>query len=185
MHRIYLAVALAFALAIGACSPMVYVHGIPNLAQVDTNVWRSGQITTPEGWAYLKQLAAGRRVHVLKLNFDHEGSDALALASGIDVHVLAIQPKGDQDMWDDIHAAFTQPDPNVVREAEALLASATRNDVWLVHCTHGQDRTGYVIGQHRVLHDGWTKAAAYKEMLAHHFHPELHGVHEAWEDFRP
>ena len=67
------------ALLLAACSPMSYTHGVPNLAQVDSNVWRSGQITTQEGWDYIAKLANGRRVHVIKLNYIHEGSDGIAL----------------------------------------------------------------------------------------------------------
>ena len=164
---------------------MVITHGVPNLAQVDASIWRSGQITTQEGWDYIRELAHGRHVHVIKLNFDTEGSDDLAARMGIDVHVLAIQPEGDQSAWDDLKSVFKGPDPMLVDEAEALLVGATADDLWLVHCTHGQDRTGYVIGRYRVLHDHWTKDRAYQEMREHHFHPELHGVHEAWENFRP
>lgn len=172
-------------LVLAACSPMVYSHGIPNLAQVDANVWRSGQITTSSGWDYIVELAAGRRIHVIKLNFDAEGSDSMAQTRGFDVHVLAIQPQGDQDLWDDVKSAFTKPDPSVVAQVDALLAASRTQpgDFYLVHCTHGQDRTGYIIGRHRVLDDGWTKDRAYAEMVEHHFHAELHGVHEAWEQF--
>lgn len=167
-----------------SCSPTVMTHGVPNLARVDGGVWRSGQISTAEGWNYLLAATHAKRLHVIKLNFDNEGSDALAVNLGIDVHVISIQPQGDQDLWDDIEGAFAQPDPMLIDKAEELLSGATTDDVWLVHCTHGQDRTGLVIGRHRVLHDGWTKDAAYAEMLLNHFHPELHGVHEAWENFK-
>lgn len=177
---------LALALTLAACSPMIYTHGVPNLARVDDNVWRSGQITTAEGWDTIAALAAGRAIHVLKLNFDAEGSDALAVARGFDVHLLAIDPQGDQDVWDDLAAAFRQPSPARLAEIEALLADAhahVATDIYLVHCTHGQDRTGLVIGEHRVLHDGWAPQRAYDEMRAHHFHSALHGVHETWERF--
>jgi protein tyrosine/serine phosphatase len=53
----------------------------------------------------------------------------------------------------------------------------------LVHCTHGQDRTGWVVGAYRVLYEGVSKSVAYDEMLKHNFHEVLHGLHEAWEDF--
>lgn len=162
---------------------MVYRGGVPNLFQVDMSVWRSGQITTAEGWRTISELAKGRRVHVLKLNFDHEGSDALAVSLGFDVHVLAIDPAGDQDIVDDLRSVFRRPNTELVDQAVALLVGAGTGDVWLVHCTHGQDRTGYIIGRYRVLHNGWTTDEAYREMLSRNFHPALHGVHEAWEDF--
>lgn len=166
---------------------MVYVHGVPNLSMVEPNIYRSGQITTNEGWDYIAKLANGRTVHVIKLNFDTEGSDELAVKRGFDVKVLAIQPEGDQSVWDDFRSVWATPDPLKVDTALAQLAfckSHPDTDFCLGHCTHGQDRTGYVFGKHRVLNDHWTKAAAYTEMLTHHFHPELHGVHEAWEQFQ-
>lgn len=165
---------------------MTYRGGVPNLAQVDANVYRSGQITTAEGWDTIAVLAAGRHIHVIKLNFDDEGSDAIAAARGYDVQLLAIQPAGDRGAWSDVVDVFRQPDAATVDRAELVLSTAAAlvsTDFYLVHCTHGQDRTGYVIGRHRVQHEGWSKARAYDEMRAHHFHPELHGIHEAWEHF--
>ena len=171
----------------GPISPMVYAHGVPNLDRVDDNVYRSGQITTQEGWDYIRQVAGVRRIHVVKLNFDAEGSDAAAVAMGLDVHVEAIQPEGDVDVFDALANAFRRPSSTQIDQAETILSWSLGepDDFYLVHCTHGQDRTGLIIGMHRVLHDGWTKKAAYDEMLAHHFHPELHGLHETWEDFTP
>jgi protein-tyrosine phosphatase len=174
-------IVLAIAIGAAACSPMVYTHGIPNLDRVTDNIYRSGQITTDEGWAWVNVIAGSRHVHVIKLNFDAEGLDDLAKGHGFSLHALPIDPQGDQDLYDDVRAAFRAPDPQTVDAAVALLAHASDQDFYLVHCTHGQDRTGYVIGRYRVLVQHWTKEAAYAEMIAHHFHPELHGLHEAWE----
>lgn len=168
---------------LAACSPMHYVRDVPNLAQVDANVWRSGQIETQEGWDYIAELAAGRMVHVIKLNFDNEGSDALAVAMGFDVRSYAIQPEGDQDIYDDIVGTLVRPVVDIIMFAEGMLsnaASTETTDFYLVHCTHGQDRTGLVVGMHRVLHDGWSARDAYGEMLAHNFHPELVGLQITW-----
>jgi protein tyrosine/serine phosphatase len=184
-------VACVSIVACGSCgpiSPMIYTDDVPNLDQVDPNVYRSGQITTSRGWDTIAKIAAGRKIHVIKLNFDAEGSGALAVARGYDVEALSIQPEGDQDIVDDILGTFKHPDERLVDEAEAILEKAKTTqatDFYLVHCTHGQDRTGYVIGKHRVLHDGWTKAAAYSEMRAHNFHWELHGLEDAWQDWKP
>lgn len=170
-----------------ACSPMVYTHGVPNFAQVSPGVYRSGQIETQEGWDYIHTIAAGRKVHVIKLNFANEGSDMLGAAMGFEILELGVQPEGDQDVWDDLQSVFLGPDPTRVNTAEDMLAYCAdhaRTDVCLGHCTHGQDRTGYLFGRYRVQHDHWTKAHAYTEMRAHNFHPELHGIHEAWESFR-
>jgi hypothetical protein len=169
--------------ALAACSPMVYNQGVPNLYKVNAGVWRSGQITTVDGWEYVKAVTQAKQLHVIKLNFESEGSDELATKMGIDVHYLPIQPAGDQGFWRDIADVFETPDMRVVEIAIALLEYATPDDVWLVHCTHGQDRTGFVIGVYRVLVDHWTPDAAYAEMLAHDFHYELPALEWAWEHF--
>ena len=174
-------------LAFVACSPTVWINGVPNLAQVDTNIWRAGQIATQEGWNWIAQLASGRKVHVIKLNFDTEGSDALALQMGFDVVYVPIQPEGDQDVVDDVLSTFRAPDAANIARAKSVLTSCKLHpdtDFCIVHCTHGQDRTGLVTGEHRVENDGWTKQRAYDEMRAHHFHPELHGLYETWENFK-
>lgn len=170
-----------------ACSPMVYTHGVPNLAEVDPGIYRSGQISDAGGWAEIVSLAHGRHVHIIKLNYDNEGSDALALNLGFEVVYAPIQPQGDQDAWNDAIGTVERPDEARVELAEAVLAQCYAHpdtDFCLVHCTHGQDRTGYVVGKHRVLHETWTKDRAFREMLDHHFHWELVGLMVAWEAFR-
>ena len=174
-------VAFALALLVGCAHSSTSASNAsnppPNLAQVDPGIWRSGQPATPEQWAYLKSIGVK---HVLKLNFDTEGSDKEALTQGLDVHPLSIQPEGDKDVIHKVLGTIVKPSEETLNEAEKLLESG---DGWLVHCTHGQDRTGLVVGRYRVLHDSWTPKAAYQEMLAHRFHPELHGLHESWEGF--
>jgi protein tyrosine/serine phosphatase len=165
--------------AIGCQTPSPSSVGtVPQgLEQVSPGVWRSAQPMNADEWSYLKSL--GIR-HVVKLNFESEASDSGGIAAGFDVHVLSVQPEGDKDVFDNLANTFVRPDATKLAEAEHIIAAGGGV---LVHCTHGQDRTGLVIGMHRVLHEHVTKADAYKEMLTHRFHPMLHGLHEFWEDF--
>ncbi len=39
-----------------------------------------------------------------------------------------------------------------------------------VHCKHGQDRTGVVIGLERVVNEGWAPQEAHDEMVQIGFH---------------
>lgn len=48
----------------------------------------------------------------------------------------------------------------------------------LVHCTHGEDRTGLVIALYRLRHGSATDTA-YADMMRHGFHPYA-GVFAAW-----
>jgi protein tyrosine/serine phosphatase len=155
-----------------ACSPTVYTHGVPNLVSVDVdkNVWRSGQPTTPEAWAYIKSLGVER---VVKLNFEEEGTDQGARDLGIEVVYAPIEPKGD------LVSVVEAVDSAHVQLAVAALALPNT----LVHCTHGQDRTGAVVGAARVVNYRWSKHQAWLEMLNNHFHWELPALMAWWLDF--
>jgi hypothetical protein len=157
-----------------ACSPTTMTNGVPNLAAIDPakNIWRSGQVTTSEGWKYLRSLGISR---IVKLNFDEEGSDEGAKVVGMTVFYLPIEPKGD------LESVVDMPDGNHIEAAVSQLQFPNT----LVHCTHGQDRTGLVTGVLRMTAYGWKKSEAYKEMLAHHFHWELPALMLWWLDFVP
>jgi len=153
------------------------VHGIPNFAQVAAGVWRSGQPpATTEAWNYIDSLGIKT---VVKLNLPDEGNDDIGRAMGIAVHELGIQPAGDGNIFDQIGHTFVEPDRARVEEAVALIAAGGGV---LVHCTHGQDRTGVVVGAWRVRDQRWTKSQAWDEMIAHGFHPDLIGLVDYWDE---
>jgi len=154
-------------------------HTIPNLRQVRPGLWRSGQPQNVADWEYLKSLGVTRSI---KLNFDSEYTDGFAKVVGIVPYVKSIQPEGDKDTISNITNTFVRPNTQTVEEAENLIDPSVGT---LVHCTHGQDRTGYLMGRYRVNSEGWSKEDAYIEMLKFGFHPELHGLREAWEEFTP
>jgi protein tyrosine/serine phosphatase len=69
----------------------------------------------------------------------------------------------------------------------AILRDKGQGPVY-VHCLHGQDRTGLVIGLERVLIEGWAPKDAHDEMVARGFHTGFIGLDEyfdrktGWED---
>lgn len=72
-------------------------------------------------------------------------------------------------------SAFFPPDQTQV---DFILASITRDSSRnvLVHCRHGQDRTGLIVGLYRIHHQGWKRWAAWCEMLDSGYHPCLIGL---------
>lgn len=55
----------------------------------------------------------------------------------------------------------------------------------LVHCEHGQDRTGLVIAAYRVTACGWTKELAMDEALTYGYRDWLNlGLNKTWEKFQ-
>jgi len=106
--------------------------------------------------------------NVVKLDQVSEGDDNGAVSQGMVVHYLPI------DFDDQLIGPVKWQQ---VTNATDFITPGT-----YVHCLHGQDRTGLIVAVYHVRHDGWTKARAEKEMLAHGFHKELHGLWDFWED---
>lgn len=139
-------------------------RGIPNFAEVASGIFRGGQ-PNAEGWAYLRSRGVRQ---VVKLNPTSEAADNPGFP--VETNYFPI---------DKTRQILTEPDLQSIRDVIAFITPGT-----FVHCTHGQDRTGLIIGCWR-LRQGWTKAAAWDEMLARGFHPLLFGLWKAWSDFTP
>jgi tyrosine-protein phosphatase SIW14 len=55
----------------------------------------------------------------------------------------------------------------------------------LVHCEHGEDRTGLIIAAYRVKVTGWTKEAAWNEALKFGYRNWLNfGLNQTWKLFQ-
>jgi protein tyrosine/serine phosphatase len=70
---------------------------------------------------------------------------------------------------------FTSPSDAQVIEALRTITDPRLQPVF-VHCQHGKDRTGLVIGLYRELDQGWTQERAYTEMREIGFNPILLGL---------
>lgn len=73
------------------------------------------------------------------------------------------------------------PNDDEMNQTLALLADPSLRPMF-VHCKLGDDRTGLVIGLHRVFNQGWAPADAYAEMLQRGFHPLLIGLNHYFEE---
>jgi protein tyrosine phosphatase (PTP) superfamily phosphohydrolase (DUF442 family) len=69
-------------------------------------------------------------------------------------------------------------EPPLSRLTEILDAIEHAEGKVLVHCTHGEDRTGLIVALWR-LRRGTPVDAAYADMVRHGFHP-YPGVYRAW-----
>lgn len=136
-------------------------------------LWRGPQ-PTPEQWHALWN--AGVRF-VVKLNTEAEGSDDLAEEMGMRVFRLPL-PKWEQVLPNRWVGPAIQGGLSAV---EAFQVSAPGEGV-LVHCLHGEDRTGILVALIRLQLQQWCKPDAEKEMLANGFHKMLLGLWEFWED---
>ena len=135
---------------------------IPNLRQFAPGEYRGGQPLTKADFVWLQSVGVS---NVIKLNTPTEGTDSVP--PGMTVYQFPI---------DTMQQLVSGPDPVEMQMAVSLITPGT-----FVHCSHGQDRTGLLVGLYR-LKQGWAKTNAYTEMLTNGFHPALHGLHEFWEN---
>jgi tyrosine-protein phosphatase SIW14 len=162
------AILILSAIFLCSCSTTVVTHGIPNLHQVENRVWRGGQPENLAAWQYLHDDLG--ILFDLKLNTEKEASDDLAKQAGMVVVKFPITT------WEQ---TLGMPKTFALLGAVSVIEGGKEGGIY-VHCQHGQDRTGLVIGAYRVESEHWTKAEAYKEMKWNGFHPELDGLYQAW-----
>ncbi|NDD92401.1 hypothetical protein EBZ37_09980 [bacterium] len=72
-------------------------------------------------------------------------------------------------------ASLFSPSDRHVDEIQAILNNPSLQPVF-IHCKHGKDRTGLMVGIYRVETQGWIPQDAYKEMKAIGFNPILIGL---------
>jgi len=184
MRRI--ATTISVLLALAACSPTTYTRGVPNWACVAPHVCHSGQPTTAAAWrAGGDMLCAGRnpcRVHVVKLDRESEGSDDVAQALGFDVLDVSMHPYTDAFPY--VTEVFRAPEPDKVREAEALVTSIPEDgdgaDVYWIHCVHGWDRTERFVWEYLYRRRGWTWEGARAYAVAHGYHRFYYELSKPW-----
>jgi len=167
-ERIFAAALLAVMILLSGCS-VIYPtppvknfepldhRGMVRFDKVDDDVYRGSQPSMDQ----LMRLSTDPEVRiktVLKLN---PGSDPAA--PGVrQIH----------------HALYGPITPSVEKIREILKDIDQAEKPLLIHCTHGEDRTGLIVALYRVC-KGMTPEDAYKDMVAHGFHP-YRGLWKAW-----
>jgi protein tyrosine phosphatase (PTP) superfamily phosphohydrolase (DUF442 family) len=144
---------------------------IPNLKLVEAskigNIWRGGQPEFMDDFVNLKVLGVSQ---IIKLNSESaEDEQDHCNTTGIAFFYCPIT------LTEQI---LTEPDLQSIRDAVGFIAEGT-----MVHCEHGQDRTGLVVALWRIS-QGWDVYDAREEMLAEGYHPILVGLEKAWNDLK-
>lgn len=71
--------------------------------------------------------------------------------------------------------ALTYPDKATIDSVLLALTDPSLQPVY-VHCQHGRDRTGLVIGLYRTNFEGWNRNHAWAEMIDRGYRPVLVGL---------
>ncbi len=176
MHKLY--ALLAAMLLVTACdrapAPEIATladvpseNRIRNFHTVTPDLFRSGKLLTRD-FALLEDL--GVRT-ILSLEKDGDRTPAIrAEESAAREHGIVfrrIQIDGSRG-----------PTLAQLEEALAVIGYASLPTPLLVHCLHGQDRTGLVVAAYRIRHDGWTVEAATSELRRYGHMPQLYW----WDD---
>jgi tyrosine-protein phosphatase SIW14 len=137
--------------------------GVPitNFNRVNSNIYRGGQ-PSATGVKYLKSIGIKTVIDINDNQPEWSAELAQLQAAGINLIYVPIN-------------SFATPYPTEVDKVQAALKSSTIYPVY-IHCEHGQDRTGLMVGIYRVEANGWTKKDAHDEMLSLGFHPILFGL---------
>ena len=135
----------------------IEAKGVPNLHQVDKNVFRSAQ-PNADGFKVLAAQYGVRTIVSLRaFNADEP------LTRGLALRLVRYR----------IHTWHIERE-DVVGALRSLRAASEKAPV-LLHCQHGADRTGLITALYRILYQGWSKHAAADEMLNGNF-----GYHAVW-----
>lgn len=142
----------------GALSNNVFAQLPEKFFEVSPGIYRSAQPTA----ASMNDLKALGIKTILDLNDDqYEIEDERASAQQLGINFISRPMSG-----------FWTPDDQVVDANLTDLANPNNYPI-LVHCQHGEDRTGLIVGLHRVFSENQTPAKAYQEMIDLGFHKAL------------
>jgi len=131
---------------------------IPNFQKVAPNLHRGG-LPGEAGLRYLKSIG----VKTI-LNLDDKRSDIVAetrYAAQLGIAVISLPM-----------SFFWRPRDSDVNAALAVMRNKSLRPLF-VHCHQGKDRTGLIVGLHRVEKERWHAGDAYDEMLEYGFHDQL------------
>lgn len=135
-------------------------RGVDYAAQVAPGLLRGG-VPDDVGVQWLKQKGVRTVVNLRHFHGDSEGE--LVRAAGMRYERIPLE-------------STDAPDPEQVERFLAIARDPSAQPVY-VHCLHGVDRTGAMIGAYRIAVDGWSNADALAEM--EHF-----GAHWILTDLR-
>lgn len=128
---------------------------LPNFHPVAPGIWR-GAVATAAGLQHLKAMG-------IKTVIDLRIAPKTVKREGIYARALGFH-------WINLPMGADPPTPRQVSTLLAALKLAPTEPVF-VHCQHGADRTGCMLGIYRVTQQGWTFAQAYREMRLDGFDP--------------
>jgi protein tyrosine/serine phosphatase len=143
---------------------------IVRLSQVSPALWRGSQPEDRRDMQLLRSLGI-RTIINLRTSDATEERD-LADEVGIDLEQVSLSS---------VTSVFAKPSERDVNRVLELINDPRLQPVF-IHCAHGKDRTGLIVGLYRVFEQQWKPRRAYREMKQFDFSSWYFGLKEYFED---
>lgn len=158
--------ALLFSLLLNL--PVFAVEDLPKLIAVEESIYRSGRPTL-KGLTELRDTVGLKTIINLEDSMSNVKKEAeWAKQLGLTYHAFPT-------------SAFSRPNDEKVDQILELMRDQSQYPI-LIHCKHGEDRTGLMIGLRRFYDHKWTAEQAYQEMLDLGFHTILFSLDKYYKD---
>jgi protein tyrosine/serine phosphatase len=146
---------------------------ISNFQIVADGVYRSGQPKGDADWKYLQDIGITTVVKLNEFSSDVDKAEEVRKATESNIKVISMymEPEDFPHNW----SPLARPDLKQLMQAIEVLENRGNGKV-LVHCAHGQDRTGLVVAVYSVRNKNFCKDAAYEQMRHYGFNPFLLGI---------
>lgn len=137
------------------------IEDLPNFHEVHPFLYRSGE-PTKKGLQQLKDMGFTTLIDLRAPS--EQKFDEKEAASELDLKYIRLVMTS---------AAPTKKQIDTMLDEIKKAQSDPSNGKVLVHCAHGSDRTGCMIGIWRVTQEGWNYDDTYKEMRKYWFTPKF------------
>ncbi len=140
-------------------TPGKKIEDLPNFHIVHPYLYRGGE-PTAAGMQQLEQKGVKTVIDLRAASFRTKAEAQQAEALGMKYINLPMSAKAPTESQ---LSTFTA----------AVEVAQKNNETVFLHCAHGSDRTGCLVGVWRVTHDGYSYEDAYKEMRKYYFGPQF------------
>jgi protein tyrosine/serine phosphatase len=145
----------------------IFARALPNYLVIHPGLSRSGR-PDQDGLNFLRQ--RGFRT-IVNIENDRKAVEAeAAAAQRLGLKFISIPMS-----WQH------KPSDAQVNELLRLMKDPSLQPL-IIHCKHGRDRTGLMVGLYRVFMDHWAPEKAYEEMLATGFRTNLKALDQAFRE---
>ncbi|HEY9758581.1 MAG TPA: tyrosine-protein phosphatase [Oculatellaceae cyanobacterium] len=148
---------------------------LPNFHEVHPYLYRGGE-PTEKGLRQLKAMGVGTLIDLRAPSEMKINEKQTATRLGLNYINLVM----------DSHAPTKKQVDRMLHEidtAKEASESGRKNQAVFVHCAHGSDRTGCMVGIWRVTREHWNYPETYQEMRKYYFTPKFTKLSGAVEEY--